>query len=110
MISAKSPREIATMKQAGKIVALARAAVASAIAPGVTTKQLDRIAEKVIRQQGALPSFKGYGGFPASICTSINSVLVHGIPDHTALTSELVIKAIMGTPRGRSPSAASARK
>ena len=67
MISAKSQREIATMKQAGKIVALARAAVAAAIAPGVTTKQLDRIAEKVIREQGASPSFKGYGGFPASI-------------------------------------------
>ena len=63
MISAKSPREIATMKQAGKIVALARAAVAAAIAPGVTTKQLDRIAERVIRQQGASPSFKGTGAF-----------------------------------------------
>ncbi len=62
MISAKSPREIATMKQAGKIVALARAAVAAAIAPGVTTKQLDRIAERVIRQQGASPSFKGVRG------------------------------------------------
>ena len=85
MISAKSQREIATMKQAGKIVALARAAVAAAIAPGVTTKQLDRIAEKVIREQGASPSFKGYGGFPASICTSVNSVLVHGIPDQTVL-------------------------
>ena len=96
MISAKSPREIATMKQAGKIVALAREAVASAIAPGVTTKQLDRIAEKVIRQQGALPSFKGYGGFPASICTSINSVLVHGIPDQTALDDGDLISIDIG--------------
>ena len=96
MISAKSPREIATMKQAGKIVALAREAVASAIAPGVTTKQLDRIAEKVIRQQGALPSFKGYGGFPASICTSINSVLVHGIPDQTALNDGDLISIDIG--------------
>lgn len=96
MISAKSPREIATMKQAGKIVALARAAVAAAIAPGVTTKQLDRIAERVIRQQGASPSFKGYGGFPASICTSINSVLVHGIPDQTALKDGDLISIDIG--------------
>ena len=96
MISAKSPREIATMKQAGKIVALARAAVAAAIAPGVTTKQLDRIAEKVIRQQGASPSFKGYGGFPASICTSINSVLVHGIPDQTVLKDGDLISIDIG--------------
>lgn len=96
MIFAKSPREIATMKQAGKIVALARAAVAAAIAPGVTTKQLDRIAEKVIRQQGASPSFKGYGGFPASICTSINSVLVHGIPDQTVLKDGDLISIDIG--------------
>lgn len=96
MISAKSPREIATMKQAGKIVALAHAAVAAAIAPGVTTKQLDRIAEKVIRQQGASPSFKGYGGFPASICTSINSVLVHGIPDQTVLKDGDLISIDIG--------------
>ena len=79
-----------------KIVALARAAVAAAIAPGVTTKQLDRIAEKVIREQGASPSFKGYGGFPASICTSVNSVLVHGIPDQTVLKDGDLISIDIG--------------
>ena len=63
---------------------------------GVTTKQLDRIAERVIRQQGASPSFKGYGGFPASICTSINSVLVHGIPDQTALKDGDLISIDIG--------------
>ena len=70
--------------------------MAAAIAPGVTTKQLDRIAERVIRQQGASPSFKGYGGFPASICTSINSVLVHGIPDQTALKDGDLISIDIG--------------
>lgn len=85
MITSKSEREILTMKTAGKIVAMARDAVSAAIAPGISTKQLDIIAERVIRENGATPSFKGYGGFPASICTSINSVLVHGIPDKTQL-------------------------
>lgn len=96
MISAKSEREIETMKHAGKIVALARAAVAAAIRPGVTTIQLDRIAERVIRSQGATPSFKGYGGFPASICTSVNSVLVHGIPDRTVLKEGDIISIDIG--------------
>ena len=96
MISAKSQREIETMRQAGKIVALAREAVAAAIRPGVTTKQLDRIAEKVIRDLGASPSFKGYGGFPASICTSVNSVLVHGIPDQTVLKDGDIISIDIG--------------
>ena len=70
--------------------------MAAAIAPGVTTKQLDRIAEKVIREQGASPSFKGYGGFPASICTSVNSVLVHGIPDQTVLKDGDLISIDIG--------------
>lgn len=96
MISAKSVREIDAMKHAGKIVALARAAVAAAIRPGVTTIQLDRIAERVIRSQGATPSFKGYGGFPASICTSVNSVLVHGIPDRTVLKEGDIISIDIG--------------
>jgi methionyl aminopeptidase len=80
MITLKSEREIALMKEAGKIVALAHKAVFDAIKPGVTTKQLDEIAESVIHAHGAVPSFKGYGGFPASICASINEVVIHGIP------------------------------
>lgn len=80
MISTKSDREIETMKQAGKITSMALAAVAKEIKPGVSTKQLDAVAEKVIRSMGATPSFKGYGGFPASICASVNDQLVHGIP------------------------------
>ena len=96
MISAKSQREIKTMKQAGKIVALARQACADALKPGITTEQLDRIAEEVIRAQGATPSFKGYGGFPGTICASINSELVHGIPNQTVLKNGDIISIDIG--------------
>ncbi len=81
MIVLKSEREIEIMKSAGKINALAHRKVAEAIVPGVSTLELDMIAEKVIRDNGATPSFKGYGGFSGSICASINNVVIHGIPD-----------------------------
>ena len=80
MIIRKSMREIELMRIAGKIVALAHQEVEKHIAPGVSTLELDQIAERVIRENGATPSFKGYGGFPGSICASINDVVVHGIP------------------------------
>ena len=80
MIIKKSMREIELMRIAGRIVALAHQEVAKHIAPGVSTLELDEIAERVIRENGATPSFKGYGGFPGSICASINDVVVHGIP------------------------------
>lgn len=68
------------MRQAGRVVAAAKAAVALAVRPGMTTGELDRIAEEEIRRLGATPSFKGYHGFPATICASINEEIVHGIP------------------------------
>lgn len=80
MITIKSEREILLMKEAGRIVALAHQEVAKHIKPGVTTFELDQIVEKVIRDNGAIPSFKGYGGFPGSACTSVNEQVVHGIP------------------------------
>lgn len=80
MIILKSPDEIAQMHRAGRIVAGTIEAVTAAVRPGVTTEDLDRVAEEYIRTQGALPSFKGYRGFPASICTSVNDQVVHGIP------------------------------
>ena len=80
MIIKKTAREIELMRTAGRIVALAHQEVAKHIAPGVSTLELDQIVEKVIRENGAKPSFKGYGGFPGSICASINDVVVHGIP------------------------------
>ena len=84
-ITIKSDKEIELMRQASKVVAEAKAHVKDAVKPGVTTSELDRIAEKVIRGMGAVPSFKGYaaGGpipFPGTICASINDEIVHGIP------------------------------
>jgi methionyl aminopeptidase len=78
----KSPAEIERMRRAGRIVAGTIEAVLRAVAPGRTTKDLDRVAEAYIREQGAIPSFLGYGNppFPASICTSLNDEIVHGIP------------------------------
>ncbi len=80
MITIKSSREIALMVEAGRIVALAHKAIKEAIAPGMSTAELDKIAEDVIRSHGATPSFKGYNGFPGTICASINNVVIHGIP------------------------------
>ncbi|HEX9824389.1 MAG TPA: type I methionyl aminopeptidase [Actinomycetota bacterium] len=85
MIIRKSPEELEKLRRAGRITARAREAVVAAVRPGVTTAQLDAIAEEVMRSEGAVPSFKGYRGFPASICASINQELVHGIPGPRAL-------------------------
>lgn len=81
MITIKSNREIELMKEAGRIVALAHRKVREVIAAGVSTLELDQIAEATIRAEGAIPSFKGYGDFPGSICASINDVVIHGIPN-----------------------------
>jgi methionyl aminopeptidase len=80
-IEIKSPQEIEIMRQSGKIVATVLKEISELVAPGMTTADLDAIAEKRIREMGATPSFKGYYGFPASICSSINHEVVHGIPD-----------------------------
>jgi methionyl aminopeptidase len=80
VIVPKNAEEIAKMRRAGVLVAKTIAEVRDAVKPGVSTAELDEIAERVIRSAGATPSFKGYRDFPASICTSINSEIVHGIP------------------------------
>jgi methionyl aminopeptidase len=87
-VEVKSAREIAVMRQASRIVATVLREMITMAAPGVTTGDLDRHAEKRIREMGATPSFKGYHGFPASICASINNEVVHGIP-----SSKRVIRA-----------------
>jgi methionyl aminopeptidase len=79
-IEIKSEREIEIMRQAAKIVATVLKEISERIEPGMTTADLDAYAEKRIREMGATPSFKGYHGFPASICSSINNEVVHGIP------------------------------
>ncbi len=80
MVTIKSKREIELMKIAGRIVGFAHQEVEKHIKPGVTTYELDRIVEQVVRENNAIPSFKGYGGFPGSACTSVNEQVVHGIP------------------------------
>jgi methionyl aminopeptidase len=80
MIQIKTPDEIALMREAGLVVARTLQRLRAAVAPGVTTADLDAIAEASIRADDAVPSFKGYRGFPATICTSVNDEVVHGIP------------------------------
>ncbi|MGL5192481.1 MAG: type I methionyl aminopeptidase [Chroococcales cyanobacterium] len=80
-IELKSKREIEIMRQASKIVATVLKEISETVEPGMTTADLDAYAEKRIREMGATPSFKGYHGFPASICASVNQEVVHGIPN-----------------------------
>lgn len=96
MIIVKSPREIELMREAGKITASVFTALKPLMKPGVTTKELDRVAEKTIRAQGATPSFKGYGGFPGSICASVNDELVHGFPDNVPLKEGDIVSIDVG--------------
>ena len=96
MIYIKSRNEIETMRQAGRIVAQTHELLKKAIRPGITTKELDEIAEAFIIKQGAIPAFKGYGGFPASICTSINHEVVHGIPGVKTLEDGDIISIDIG--------------
>ena len=79
-VPARSAGELDAMAAAGSVVAAALRAVADATRPGVSTKDLDEIAETVIREAGGIPSFLGYHGYPASICSSVNDRVVHGIP------------------------------
>ena len=96
MIIVKSRREIEVMKEAGKIVAYTHEIVKENIKPGITTRELDEIAEKTILKYGAIPSFKGYGGFPGTICSSINEEVVHGIPSQRILLDGDIISIDVG--------------
>ncbi|MGD7009905.1 type I methionyl aminopeptidase [Metabacillus sp. 84] len=96
MIICKTPREIEIMKEAGRIVALTHQELKKHIQPGITTKELDSIAEKFIRMHHAIPSFKGYNGFRGSICASVNEELVHGIPGDRVLNEGDIISIDIG--------------
>jgi len=102
MIVVKSQRELDKMRRAGEVVAKVHYKLAQLIQPGITTKELDRIAEEIIRKEGAIPSFKGvpcaYGGmdFPGSICTSVNNQVIHGIPGDTVLSEGDIISIDAG--------------
>ena len=84
-IELKTPEQFEVMKQAGRVVSRTLTLLRSAVRPGITTGELDRIAEESIRSQGAAPSFLGYGDFPGSICASVNEEIVHGIPGSRVL-------------------------
>lgn len=76
----KSPGEIDAMREAGRLSAKVLRIVGEHAKPGVSTLELDELAEETIRAEGGIPAFKGYGGFPGSICASVNDQIVHGIP------------------------------
>ena len=96
MIIIKSPEEIQLMKKAGRIVAGVHREMIKHIRPGITTMELDKLAEEYIRSAGARPAFKGYQGFPASICTSVNEEVVHGIPSQRILVEGEIISVDVG--------------
>lgn len=85
MIIGKSKRELEKMRAAGQLVGQVLSHLRTLVAPGVTTMEVDRAAEKMIRDAGALPTFKGYNGFPYSICASVNEQIVHGFPSNYRL-------------------------
>src|ERR687886_2399982 len=96
MIIRKSPSEIEKMARAGRVVADTLVLIGERARPGVTTAELDAVAEEYIRSQGGTPTFKGYRGYPASICTSPNDMVVHGIPGPYALGEGDVLSVDVG--------------
>ena len=97
MIILKSKREIEKMRRAGRLVAETHAFLKKHIRPGITTKELDTLAEEFIVKNGAIPAFKGYHGFPGSICASVNEEVVHGIPGLKKLNDGDIISIDIGT-------------
>lgn len=96
MIIRKSKRELEIMKKASQVVAETHALLAEEIEPGITTQEIDRLAEEYIRSQGAEPAFKGYQGFPSTVCVAINEQVVHGIPGSRQLESGDIIGLDIG--------------
>jgi methionyl aminopeptidase len=96
MIIRKSPQEIERMARAGEVVADVLALLGERARPGVTTEELDAIADEFIRSRGGVPTFKGYRGYPASICTSPNDMVVHGIPGMHALDEGDILSVDVG--------------
>ncbi|HHU42358.1 MAG TPA: type I methionyl aminopeptidase [Fermentimonas caenicola] len=97
MIILKTDEEIEFMREANRLVGMTLGELSKHIKPGITTLELDRIAEEFIRDHGAIPTFLGYGGFPNSICTSVNDHIVHGIPNNIPLKDGDIISVDCGT-------------
>ena len=87
-ISIKSQREIELMREAGRILAITHEEMKKAIKPGISTYEIDKLAEEVIRSYGCIPNFLNYNGFPASVCISINDEVIHGIPSKDRIIQE----------------------
>ena len=96
MITLKSAHEIEAMRLAGKITAAARALAREMVKPGVTTQQIDKAVFHFIREQGAIPSFLHYNGYPASICISVNDEIIHGIPGKRVLREGDIVSVDVG--------------
>jgi methionyl aminopeptidase len=96
MIILKTPAEIAVMAEASRVVAEALAVVRKAVCPGISTEELDRIAEEAIRARGAVPAFKGYRNYPKTLCASVNEQVVHGIPSKRKLKEGDIIGLDLG--------------
>ena len=88
MIVLKTKRELSAMREAGRVAARALRLAGEAVQPGISTWEIDRIARRYIEEQGAVPTFLGYGGFPASSCISVNHVVIHGIPSKDVIVRE----------------------
>lgn len=99
MIAIRSLPELDLIRRSGEILAACFAKLEEALRPGIETRELDRVAEEFIRTQGAVPAFKGYQGYPASICTSVNEQVVHGIPGARALVEGDIVGIDVGVAR-----------
>ena len=96
MIKIKSAREVSLMRRAGKITAAARALAGEMVTPGVTTREIDKAVHDFILSQGAIPTFLGYGGYPASVCISINEEVIHGIPGSRVIKDGDIVSIDVG--------------
>ena len=96
MITLKSPHEIELMRRAGKITAAARALARDMVKPGVSTAQIDKAVFQFIKEQGAIPSFLHYNGYPASVCVSVNDEIIHGIPGKRVLQEGDIVSVDVG--------------
>ena len=96
MITLKSSHEIQLMRQAGRITAAARALAGAMVAPGVSTREIDKAVYRFITSQGAVPSFLHYNGYPASVCISVNDEVIHGIPGHRVLREGDIVSVDVG--------------
>ncbi|MEE2637845.1 MAG: type I methionyl aminopeptidase, partial [Acidobacteriota bacterium] len=96
MIICKSPAELERMRRANSLVAAVLNELRQLVAPGVTTLELDTVAERRIRDAGAVPAFKGYQGYPSTLCASVNQAVVHGIPNKTPLVEGDVVSLDIG--------------